>query len=543
MAVAIKANEIQALAKVLAAFRNEWKLERKVRELGDGRPDKYLAQLLWAAFREGLPVAEETNILLPLFRGAPKAWDAGDLLRLIREMDRHFPNAVSARGGWGGDGELPGGPDGLRALIEERRGDPDFVAAMRAGYRDLPDPWRVGVGYYLAAFGYMPHDEIPEADRRRVALAHLRCGKGTYHIWTRPHAFPPEVWGPLLVRVAAEEPDLVFTKPEVLGDLIPHATAAQVVAAIAHCQHNWSTPDAVKALDALDASALDAFEAALPALTVGPWPPDPTQSSSEGAWPHALYALSYLRRCRREKRVPPPALDAYIGAVLDHFRQPWSGSGVEEYHGMWCDALAAIPLDRLEPLVLGTRAWNWWWATACPTPRVLSELTRQIAALPAKPDYNQKRLIEELMGAPSNCDFDKGMLRPVRKALAPYALSALRAKDPAPQRHVFVWVLAESKRAEAVQGLALALGDASKAVREMARKALTARGPDATLAALGEALASKRKDTRAEAVSVLSAFAPHAGVRALAAERAGKEKDAKVRAALKALAAKKGRSG
>jgi HEAT repeat protein len=174
---------------------------------------------------------------------------------------------------------------------------------------------------------------------------------------------------------------------------------------------------------------------------------------------------------------------------------------------------------------------------------VLSELTRQIAALPAKPDYNQKRLIEELMGAPSNCDFHKGMLRPVRKALAPYALSALRAKDPAPQRHVFVWVLAESKRAEAVEGLALALGDASKAVREMARKALTARGPDATLAALGEALASKRKDTRAEAVSVLSAFAPHAGVRALAAERAGKEKDAKVRAALKALAAKKGRPG
>jgi hypothetical protein len=74
----------------------------------------------------------------------------------------------------------------------------------------------------------------------------------------------------------------------------------------------------------------------------------------------------------------------------------------------------------------------------------------------------------------------------------------------------------------------------------MARKALTARGPDATLAALGGALASKRKDTRAEAVSVLSAFAPHPGVRALAAERAGKEKDAKVRAALKALAAKKG---
>ncbi|MCB9642625.1 MAG: DUF4132 domain-containing protein [Myxococcales bacterium] len=525
------------ILSIIERFKDDYRLDEKLRAVLGGKDEAYLARFLWESFRDyNIDLGEHRELWRRLYYDNT-AFSAEDFLRLIKNINKHFPDAMY-RTQYGSlysihsEDEPPGYFNGLREIIEVKQGDKAFAEEMKEEWIDLPNPYRVGVGYALAQFGLINYTEIPAEIADQIALKHLQHGADTEKYWTRPHAYPPEVWGPILVETALKHDDLAYEQAIVVKDMVPYTSGPeQVLQLLSKCSNYfYYSKDISSVGDMLEKDAIPVFEKLLQSTTVEPLP-----SESRERWPHFSYASVYLRLCQRFEHAPPKSLDGFFQGFLEHYKPGWSGGGLQEFVESFQKLLQQIPAERLEKMLLKTSKPKWYWLPACSTPKILQFITDQIALFSSNPDYEDGQTIENISGR-RYCDFQKGLLSPVHKELIPYFTKALE-KTNCPQRKLYVDVLASSNSSETIVGLVSALQDSAKGIRQVAQEALSRLAPEELLPHLAPLLEAKRKDTRLIVASILAELPPHQAVYDLAQVALPKEKVKEIEALLSQIEA------
>jgi hypothetical protein len=523
---------VQDLTEVIQRYRSHYGLDRKINDLcGGNKAD--VAALLWTARKQGAMTLEQGNHTLYLFPGAPHLWDGDDLCELVEELQRYHPDGAFSGSASSWVGALAGTAGGLREMIREKAGDAAFAATLRARWATLPEFWATGVGFYLVAFGHMPHTALTPEVRRAIARASLERGELDH--WRTEPGWPAEAWARQLIEVGVDDAEaFLLEQNKVLLALDRYASLEELLACMRRCSSRSDLVEAIAALRDRGPGALAAMERALLAAEV------PDRTTGSASCPALAILLLYLRHCEAAGRAPAEALDPTLQAVIDGFYIGWGGGHFREFMLELHRLIRIFPAARLERALLRAEPFCWPLAPACPTPAVLQVIADGVAALPARGDYSTDRLVDEMLAEGYNNYGEYGLFYEIREALVPSFVAGLKAKKPAPRRQVFLSLLLQAASPEAAEGVVFALGDSSKSIRERAIAGAIGLGVEACLPWLPEVLASRRKDGRLAAAAVLAGLPADARVRSLAEARLGAEKDAAVRAALEAVPAPAG---
>lgn len=529
--------EHSKILSVIERFKGDYRLDEKLRAVLTNKEPAYLTKILWENFRDyHIDLGEHRELWQRLFQDKD-AYSGDDFIRLIKSINKHFPDATHAtnygnRYSIHSEEDLPGHFYGLRDLIEAKQQDKDFAQTLQEEWLDLPDPFRIAIGYTLAQFQMISYKDIPEKIAEKIAETHLRHSAGEERYWSRPHAFPPDVWGPLLVQTALQDPDITFEQAHVLRDLIPFCPSPQdQIALIARCRNTFSNQHLPTLGDIFPHSFLPHLEAHLQTLKVEPYPDD-----NRVRWPYFAYVAIYLRLCKLLSHTPPTFFDIFFQDFLKTFRIGWGGTNIGKFILETQELMQQIPQDRLEKIFLQQQNPHWYWLPACPTPPVLQHITDRLSAISVSPDYETQEILQSLTRSYYTFEHKGGLLGPIAQALVPYAKHALQTGS-CPQRYLFVEILALNQDAEAIEGLAFVLQDQSKSIRHIASEALRRLPPQTTLPYLAPLLCSKRKETRLTVASLLAEYPPHPEVFALAQTQRATEKAKEILALLETIQA------
>lgn len=524
---------IPKFKRLLTRYADSYGLPDHVEQLcEDGLGKGTTPAFLWWAFREGHFDLGATE---PLWQKAlahddTSVYDADDLVRWIQGVNAAFPNGVKPDGSelFFSDA-IPGELFQMTYAFEYRREDDAFNATMKRRWADLPDPWRIAVGWHLARHSQSKADRLQLSDLPRpLALSAARVV--VQQAASLDEHLPADELGPLLVE-AGLSPEVVSLKaPQIVGELAPYTDVASTLALLSKCEENWYAWPGIEKLDVLPDEALPQIQQAFAALPIA------ARGYNEPA-PAFLHAFLWLRHCKRQGVTPDAALDDQLVALFTHYELTWSGGGEAEHRAKIRDHLSIVPEPRLSAALLAPPELPWTYITASTAPATLEAITDQLRTLPGRPDYHVQQLIERLMGT----EYEKhtnSLLRPITGALVDHFVEALSDDGTSTQGQLVMAHLLSLMRADeqldaaAIPGLAAALNSKSKPVRELAEQALSQGAPAAALPHVIPQLSAKRKDTRLAAAYVLAALPATAEGHAAAVERLKKEKAAAVSALL-----------
>ncbi len=517
--------KVRELIRIKERFAGKWAVDDKIRKLAETNEEA--GRLLWLARKEGGTTMADSNYLLWLYPGAPDLWDADDFCELIEELQEFHPDGEYTSGSassW--VGALPGAASGLHDMIKEKEGDDAFGKEMRARWKDLPPYWGRAVAYYLAAYGMMPASELPQDLKEEAARLFVRKGSIDHSRTTRG-GIPPEEWSQLLAAEAASTDDFTFGDEIILrGDknplleLIPHASFEQIVAALYHCPSSIR----INSLEALDTvGTLKEIEDALVAVA------HTTGGKRNPSQPRRALMLMYLRRCQHEGVVPNPRVDEAIEQFF-HVRR----HSANDYHKTLCKALGAIPVERLEPMLVSYKKLHWCFIHLCNTPGMAKRIVEELVSFKEEsdPPYN-------IVGSPSLYKEPgvkrDGILYPLREHLAPYALKALQDNPNLPARKGLYQALWLNPQPEAAKCLVGGFADSSEEVRKIAAEAALRIEADALLPHLEPMLNARSKDARQITAGLMRELPAHAKLYAMAQARMAKERVAAIKNTLAAV--------
>ncbi|MFN3200893.1 MAG: DUF4132 domain-containing protein [Bradymonadia bacterium] len=511
------------LTRLVSRYRDSYSLDDKIRDLCRERFDGKHSTLLWAAFRAGeVDLAREEH-LYNVINDEPDAFDADDFVKWVLAMEACYPKAIKDHGSYtsrmAGSDDLDGDVYPISYLIQMKREDAAFAEAMGTRWSNLPEPWRTAVGWHLTRNGMLEWSALDEvtlyAVARQIVMHHTGQADG----------LPLDLLTPVMVKAADDVEVTSIEKPVLLGSMLPYTDTETLLRVAEKTQYSYYIWQGIEALDALPDDALPQLERAIAGLTIGP-------VESRKPWPAFLLIMTYLRRCQRDGQTPAATLDPQFEQFITHHHQNWGGSGEGEHRRAVRTCIAVIPPERLEALVLAPKETPWLFIGACNTPKVLKHITNTLCALPGRLDYDQKHLVETLVGTEYEKHTD-GHLYDRLSDLVPNFNAALTAQRGSSATHsVMLTLLAKSGQAEAAEGVVAGLNSTSKTIREQAEGAIAHLPPESVTPHVIPLINSKRKDTRLAAALVLAGLPPTTEAYTTAQARLGKEKAAAVKAAL-----------
>ena len=529
--------EEQALS-ILQRFKGDYRLQGKLSDVfKGGNNNKMISRFLWEQSRKHNIHLGEYNDLWYFLCYVPDAYDGDDVIRLLKSINKYFPAGVKTHDHnyttlIYDDGAVPGAFYGYQDIIGHKKDDADFAETLRDAWQDLPAPFNIATGYFLAYYGMMPYTELTEEIGDKLAFIRLKYHTSDHNSWLEHNPYPPDIWKQHLRKVALSTKDFYYRRPAALTEFLDALTSPQEI--LAALQRLCPTDDGLfkfyDVMEKIPSETFDALEEKLRKQSL----PLPAYDRY-AAWPHLHEMMLYLHLCKRLSHTPAADLDPFFKAALEHFTIDWYGE-VAAFLKASLPILNVIPQERLEALLLSFSSPRWELLSLCPRPTILSYITEQIKAFPTS-SYNTDTVVNRLM-KDGDYRHPDGLLGSLRQALLPYANQALK-EAPCPQRKVFVNLLAHSENIEALEGLLHALQDDTKTIREMAIGGLARLPAKDVVPAIAPLLSAKKKDIRQAAAQILFQLpATQEGIQ-LAQAHLDKEKVKDIRATLEQIASSK----
>jgi len=250
-----------------------------------------------------------------------------------------------------------------------------------------------------------------------------------------------------------------------------------------------------------------------------------------------LVLLVYLRACQVDDVEPTPALDDRIAEIL-RAHMPYYANGFRLSHGRLLEALEAVPLERMERIILESDDTLWLWAAAAPTLAVARRITMELATLGKAKKLPPPEGVPDDRGLPAPHYFQKMRGFALERLGAPgvQALCEALKAGAGRLREDMIDRLRRYRSAEGVPTFVKFLGHSSISVLSPALMALGEAPLDAVLEALPQALDSRSESARHHAAILLrDVLPPTAEGYAMAQRYAAKEEDAALKALLESV--------
>ena len=534
--------DLDVLVKTLEKHGASWQVGDKLKALGNREE---IALSLWAARKAKRTTLKDGNNTLYHYVGAGPAWNADDLFEVVVELEQHFPLGAFSGSAIGWVHALPGSADGLVRMLEEKKGDAAFGAAMRARWASLPRYWGTTVAYCLVLHGQMPAEEVPDDVMR--AVARVRLEKNDLVDYPRWRSLVPQArWRAALASVLLGPDPLTIGSDEALAEALPAVPLVDVPRALSRLPTNYSfSPQ-------LSGEPITNFPKGEPLAVLDdvldrPWLEDAIAQTESSPSPQPRNALlrTYARRCLADQVVMSPRIDGALAAFLDLYAIP-EQSALDGIRA----ALSTLPTERLEPLILRAKRDQWALISACPTQAVVDHAVDRIATLvdPARLPYlpwdQQRHAPSRLAHWRPSQGAAACWSAPLGASVVAPALAALtRPKLSAHARHLCIVLLSVAASPDALPVLFDALEARDEALRSVALDGLSRLGAEACLPQLGSRVRDRKKDTREAAARCLASLPARTDLHALAAAQAKVERVASIKAVLETVRPPQGAEG
>lgn len=553
--------EVDEVVKVLQKHGTSWSVNDKLNALGT---KEEVAAALWAARKAGHATLASANYTLTRYAGAPEAWSADDLCALIQELQKHFPDGAFQGGASDWVRHLPGSAGGLLKMLDEKKSDAAFGAAMRARWAALPRYWGTTVAYILVLHGQMPEEELPDDVLQAIAKSYLHR-RDVYELpevnqWlsvmTRARFeqrvletalgadVPHPRWQKALVDVALGPDKFEIQLRTTAAELLPLVALEDVTKVLARLPEDTNATYAGEGLAAINILPSDDPLEALGDKVDLAWLERAIEATGGDSrrQPRNTLLMGYARRCVKEKVAMTPSVDAVLLTFLDMY--PVGTSTNQE---SLIEALRLLPEARLEALILQCKQDQWGLVAHCPTQKIVDHAVASLATLlDAKqaryqPWGSQRYAPVKLASWKPSDGAEACWSWPFRAMTVAPALAQLeKAKVSAYCRSLLTVLLAVSGAIEALPALFDGLDSRDENQRAAALFGLSRLGADACLPELKARVGSRKKEQREGAALVLAALPSRADCYALAAAQAKVERVATIKAVLETVRPPKG---
>jgi hypothetical protein len=534
--------DLDVLVKTLEKHGASWQLSDKLRALGS---EAEVARALWATHKSKRTDLSGANNSLLHYVGAADAWNADDFCAMVVELQQRFPFGAFTGSARGWVHALPGSADGIVRLLSEKEGDAAFGEAMRARWASLPRYWGTTLAYCLVVQGQMPMEEL--TDDVMLAVARARLTKSDLHDYPRwLSVVTPARWRAALADVLVGPDTFTVETEEAMAEALPAVPLRDVPRALSRLPASYSYSPQQNGAPITNFPKGEPL-AVLDGVIDRAWLEDAIAQTDHDPSPQPRNALlrTYARRCLGDQVVMSPRVDRALAAFLDLYAIPESSA----LDGLR-DALALLPPERLEPLILHAKRDQWTLIASSPTEANVAHAVDRIAGLvdPAKVPYlpwDQQRYGPSRLTHWNPSQGDAACWSaPLAALVVPPAIAALARPKLSPHaRHLCTVLLAVAGSPDGLPALFDALEHKDAALRAVALHGIANVGADAALSELTSRVKDRKKDTRDAAARCLASLPARADLHALAAVQAKVERIASIKAILETVRPPKGVKG